>query len=277
MFDDKGNRIREAGPASPAVIMGLETVPEAGDRFRIVSDERTARAVVEQRRRGREAAEQREHAHVNLDTLFNEISAGKLKELIIILKADVRGSAEAVKSALEQMSNQEVKVKIIHAATGPVSDSDVMLAEASNGIILAFNTRVDPSAKKRAEAEGIEVRSYTIIYQLLEDIEKALAGMYEPVYETVVDGHAEVRALFKSSKLGQIAGCYVTDGTIRRGSATRILRDGKEIGRGRCEGLKRLQDDVREVREGFECGIVIAGFDKFQEGDVIEFVHEERV
>jgi translation initiation factor IF-2 len=277
MFDDKGNRIQEAPPAFPVIIMGLETVPEAGDRFRVVADERTARAIVDERRRKREAAEQTDHAHVNLDTLFNEISAGKLKELIIILKADVRGSAEAVKGALERLSNEEVKVKIIHAATGPVSDSDVMLAEASNGIILGFNTRVDPSAKRRAEAEGIEVRSYTIIYQLIEDIEKALAGMYEPVYETVVDGHAEVRALFKSSKLGQIAGCYVTDGTIRRGSATRILRDGRELGKGRCEGLKRLQDDVREVREGFECGIVISGFDKFQEGDVIEFVHEERV
>jgi translation initiation factor IF-2 len=277
MFDDKGNRMQEAPPAFPVIVMGLETVPEAGERFRVVPDERAARSIVEARRRKREAAEQTDHAHVNLDTLFNEISAGKLKELIIILKADVRGSAEAVKGALERLSNEEVKVKIIHAATGPVSDSDVMLAEASNGIILAFNTRVDPSAKRRAEAEGIEIRSSAIIYQLIEDIQKALVGMYEPVYETVVDGHAEVRALFKSSKLGQIAGCYVTDGTIRRGSATRILRDGKEIGKGRCEGLKRLTDDVREVREGFECGIVISGFDKFQEGDVIQFVHEERV
>ncbi len=277
MFDDKGHRIEEASPAFPAIVMGLETVPEAGDRFRVVADERTARTIVEERRRKREAEEQTEHAHVNLDTLFNEISAGKLKELIIILKADVRGSAEAVKGALERLSNEEVKVKVIHAATGPVNDSDVMLAEASNGIILAFNTRVDVSARRRAEAEGIQIRSSTIIYQLIEDIQKALAGMYEPVYETVIDGHAEVRQLFKSSKLGQIAGCYVTDGTIRRGSATRVLRDGKEIGRGRCEGLKRLQDDVREVREGFECGVVISGFDKFQEGDVIEFVHEERV
>ncbi|MEX0683428.1 MAG: translation initiation factor IF-2 [Dehalococcoidia bacterium] len=277
MFDDKGNRIQEAPPAFPVIVMGLETVPEAGDRFRVVADERNAREIVDERRRGREAAEQTDHAHVNLDTLFNEISAGKLKELIIILKADVRGSAEAVKGALERLSNEEVKVKIIHAATGPVSDSDVMLAEASNGIILAFNTRVDPSAKRRAESEGIEIRSSAIIYQLIEDIQKALVGMYEPVYQTVIDGHAEVRQLFKSSKLGQIAGCYVTDGTIRRGSTTRILRDGKEIGKGRCEGLKRLQDDVREVREGFECGVVISGFDKFQEGDVIEFVHEERV
>ncbi|HEX6030431.1 MAG TPA: translation initiation factor IF-2 [Tepidiformaceae bacterium] len=277
MFDDQGRRIRDAGPAFPAVVMGLESVPEAGEKFRVVEDERTARTIVEERRRRREAAEQTDHAHVNLDTLFNEISAGKLKELIIVLKADVRGSAEAVKGALERLSDQEVKIKIIHAATGPVSDSDVMLAEASNGIILAFNTRVDPSAKKRAEAAGVEVRSYSIIYQLLEDIEKALKGMYEPVYETVVDGHAEIRQLFKSSKLGQIAGCHVTDGTLRRGSQTKVLRDGQEIGHGRCEGLKRFQDDVREVQSGYECGVVISGFDKFQEGDVIEFFHQERV
>ena len=277
MFDDSGARVREAGPSTPVVIMGLESVPEAGERIRAVADERVARGIVESRRRGREAAEQTEHAHVNLDTLFNEISAGKLKELIIILKTDVRGSGEALKGALERLSNAEVKLKIIHSATGPVSDSDVMLAEASNGIIIAFNTRVESSAKKRSEATGVEIRSYSIIYQVIEDVEKALAGMLEPVYESIVDGHAEVRQIFKSSRLGQIAGCYVLDGTLRRGSSTRVLRDKEEIWKGRCEGLKRFQDDVREVQTGYECGVVLAGFDKFQEGDIIEFFHEERV
>jgi translation initiation factor IF-2 len=277
MFDDRGQRVREAGPSMPVVIMGLEQVPEAGDRVRVVADERTARQMVELRRRTREAQEQTAHARVNLDTLFNEISAGKLKELILILKADVRGSAEAIRASLERLSTSEVKVKIIHSATGPVSDSDVMLAEASNGIILAFNTKVDPSARKRADATGIEIRSYNIIYQLLEDIEKALAGMYEPVYQNVVDGHAEVRQLFKSSKLGGIAGCYVTDGTIRRGMMVHVLRKGAEISKNRCEGLKRFQDDVREVQTGYECGVVLAGFDRYAEGDVIEFYHEERV
>jgi translation initiation factor IF-2 len=214
---------------------------------------------------------------VNLDTLFNEISAGKLKELIIILKADVRGSAEALKGALERLSNPEVKLKIIHSATGPVSDSDVMLAEASNGIIIAFNTRVDPSAKKRAEATGVEIRSYSIIYQVIEDVEKALKGMLEPKYEMVVDGHAEVRQVFRSSRLGQIAGCYVLDGTIKRGAHTRVLRNKEEIGKGRCEGLKRFQEDVREVQTGYECGVVLSGFDKYAEGDIIEFYHEQRV
>jgi translation initiation factor IF-2 len=277
MFDDTGARIRQAAPSTPTVIMGLETVPEAGDRLSVVADERTARQVVDARRRSREAVEQTAHAHVNLDTLFNEISAGKLKELIVILKTDVRGSAEAIKGALERLSTSEVKVKIIHAATGPVSDSDVMLAEASNGIILAFNTRTDPSAKKRSEATGVDIRSYTIIYQLLEDIEKALAGMYEPVFQQVIDGHAEVRQLFKSSRLGQIAGCHVQDGTLRRGSMVRVLRKDQEIVKTRCEGLKRFQDDVREVQSGYECGVVLGAFDKFVEGDIIEFFHDERV
>ncbi len=276
MFNDHGQRIREAGPAVPAVVMGLETVPEAGDKVRVVADERMARQLVEDRRRRREATEQMAHARVNLDTLFNEISAGKLKELVIILKADVRGSAEAVKSSLENLSTSEVKVKVIHSGTGNVSDSDVMLAEASNGIIIAFNTKTDPSAKKRADAQGIEIRTYNIIYQVIENVEKALAGMYEPVYATVIDGHAEVRQVFKSSRLGQIAGSFVLDGTIKRGSAVRMLRKGQDMGRGRCEGLKRFQDDVREVATGYECGIVVSNFDKFQEGDIIEFFHEER-
>ena len=277
MFDDKGTRVKVAGPSTPAVIMGLETVPEAGERIRAVTDERLARQIVEGRRREREADEQNEHAHVNLDTLFNEISAGKLKELIIILKADVRGSAEALKASLERLSNEEVKIKIIHSATGPVSDSDVMLAEASNGIIIAFNTKVDPSAKKRSEVSGVEIRSYNIIYQVLEDIDKALQGMLEPVYTSVVDGHAEVRQVFKSSRLGGIAGCFVTDGTLRRGSNVRVLRGKEEVARTRCDGLKRFQDDVREVQTGYECGVVLSNFDKFQEGDSIEFFHEERV
>ncbi len=277
MFNDLGERIKEAPPAFPAVIMGLEAVPEAGERIRVVKDERLARQLVEERRRDREADEQTEHAHVNLDTLFNEITTGKLKELIVILKADVRGSAEAIKASLERLSNDEVKVKVIHSATGPVSDSDVMLAEASNGIIVAFNTRIDSSAKKQSEVSGVEIRSYNIIYQVLEDVDKALQGMLEPIYETAVDGHAEVRQLFKSSRLGGIAGCFVLDGTLRRGSNVRVIRNKQEIARTRCEGLKRFTDDVREVQTGYECGIVLSNFDKFDEGDIIEFIHEERV
>jgi len=276
MFDDRGQRIKNAGPSMPVLVMGLEDVPEAGEQLRVVDGEKVARQIVDTRRRLREASEQTAHAHVNLDTLFNEISTGKLKELIIVLKADVRGSAEAIKGALEQLSTTEVKVKIIHASTGAVNDSDVMLAEASNGIILAFNTKTDPSAKKRSDATGVDIRTYSIIYQLLEDIEKALAGMYEPVFNVVVDGRAEVRQVFKSSKVGAIAGSFVTDGTIRRGLTVKVIRDGQDLGRGRCEGLKRFQDDVREVQTGYECGVVVSGFDKFAEGDLLEFFHEER-
>jgi translation initiation factor IF-2 len=276
MFDDKGARARDAGPSTPAVIMGLTEVPEAGEKVRVVADERLARQIVEERKRRREAREQTEHAHVNLDTLFNEISAGKLKELIIVLKADVGGSAEAVKGALEGLGTSEVKVKVVHAATGPVSDSDVMLAEASNGIIIAFNVKTDPSARKRADATGVEIRPYAIIYQAIEDVEKALAGMYEPTYAPVTDGHAEVRQIFKSSRLGQIAGAFVVDGTLRRGSMVRIIRNGQEIAKSRCEGLKRFQDDVREVQAGYECGVVLNSFDKFLEGDIIEYYHDER-
>ncbi len=170
-----------------------------------------------------------------------------------------------------------MKVKIIHAATGPVSDNDVMLAEASNGIILAFNTRVDPSAKKRADAMGVEVRSYTIIYQLLESVEKALQGMYEPVYEEAVDGHAEVRQVFRSSRLGNIAGSFVVDGTLRRNLNVKVIRGKEIVGRTTCTGLKRFQDDVREVQTGYECGILLGDSSDIREGDILEFYHEERV
>lgn len=277
MFDENGQRVAEAGPSKPVQVMGFEQVPEAGDRFRVVADEKTARQLAERLRREREAREQPGHAHVALDTLFNEISAGKLKELVIVLKADVHGSVEAAKAALEGLSTPEVKVRVIHAAPGPVTDSDVMLAEASRGVIIAFNTRVEATAKKRAEQAGVEIRSFRIIYELIDAVQQALMGMYEPVYETIVDGHAEVRAVFKSSRVGQIAGCYVTDGTIRRGSWVRVLRDGEELARGRCESLKRFKEDVREVQAGYECGLTVGGFDKFQEGDVLEFYHEERV
>ncbi len=276
MFDEDGRRVEAAGPSKPVRVMGLEDVPEAGDRFRVVENERVAREIAEQRRREREAKEA-SHAHVALDSLFNEISTGKLKELVIILKADVQGSVEAIKSALEGLSTDEVRVRVIHGAPGPVTDSDVMLAEASNAVIIAFNTRIEPTAKKRAEAAKIEILSYRIIYELLDAVQRALQGLYEPVYETVIDGHAEVRAIFKSSRVGKIAGCYVTDGTIRRGSMVRVLRNGEEIAKARCDSLKRFKDDVREVQAGYECGLTLAGFDDFQEGDILEFYHEERV
>ncbi|GAB4320548.1 MAG: hypothetical protein Kow0010_00380 [Dehalococcoidia bacterium] len=275
MFDHRGNRVKSAGPSTPVQVMGLQDVPEAGERLDVVENERTARQIVDSRVREREATG--ETRRVSLDTIYADATTGGSKELLLILKTDVRGTAEAIRSSLENIGTGEVKVRVIHAATGPVSDSDVMLAEASNAIILAFNVRTDPSAARRAEASGVEIRTYDIIYQLMESVEQAVTGMYEPVYERRVDGHAEVRQIFKSSRLGQIAGSYVTDGSIRRNSKVSVLRGGKEIATTECSGLKRFQDDVREVQTGFECGIVLRDFDSFEEGDVIEFFHLERV
>jgi len=277
MFDERGERLKEAGPARPVRIMGLEDVPAAGDAIEVVESERAARRIVEEARREAEGASGARRGHLTLDTLFHEVSAGNVKELLLILKTDVRGSAEAIRGSLQGLGTGEVKVKVIHSATGPVSESDVMLAGASGAIVLAFNVRTEPSAAAQAEINGVEIRTYDVIYQLLESVEQALEGMYEPVYERVVDGTAEVRALFRSSRVGQIAGCYVTEGTLRRGDRVRVLRNGEEIEDAACDGLRRFQDDVREVQQGFECGIVLERFDAFEEGDLLEFYHQQRV
>ena len=276
MFDERGARLREAGPSRPVRVMGLENVPVAGDAIRVVEDERTARRLVEEARRAAEGAGA-SRGRVTLDTLFNEVSAGNVKELVLILKADVRGSVEAVRGALQGLGGEGVKVKVIHSATGAVSESDVMLASASGAIVLAFNVKTEPSAAREAEASGVEIRTYEVIYQLIESVEQALEGLYEPVYERVVDGVAEVRQLFRSSRVGRIAGCYVTEGTLRRNSRIRVLRNGEELADVGCGGLRRFQDDVREVQQGFECGVVLDGFGGFAEGDLLEFYHQQRV
>ena len=277
MFDERGERLKEAGPARPVRIMGLEDVPAAGDAVEVVESERAARRIVEQARREEEGAAGARRGGITLDTLFNEVSAGNVKELLLILKTDVRGTAEAIRGSLQGLGTGEVKVKVIHSATGPVSESDVMLADASGAIILAFNVRTETSAASQAEINGVEIRTYEVIYQLIESVEQALEGMYEPVYERVVDGTAEVRQLFRSSRVGQIAGCYVTDGTLLRGDRVRVLRNGDEVADVSCGGLRRFQDDVREVQQGFECGVVLDRFDAFEEGDLLEFYHQQRV
>ena len=276
MFDERGARLSEAGPSRPVRVMGLEDVPVAGDAIRVVEDERTARRLVEEARRAAEGAGA-SRGRVTLDTLFNEVSAGNVKELVLILKADVRGSVEAVRGALQGLGGEGVKVKVIHSATGAVSESDVMLASASGAIVLAFNVKTEPSAAREAEASGVEIRTYEVIYQLIESVEQALEGLYEPVYERVVDGVAEVRQLFRSSRVGRIAGCYVTEGALRRNSRIRVLRNGEELADVGCGGLRRFQDDVREVQQGFECGVVLDGFGGFAEGDLLEFYHQQRV
>jgi translation initiation factor IF-2 len=275
MFDQSGKRASEAGPSTAVSVLGLNAVPEAGDVVRAVADDREARAFAEERERSRELEADRAQRPVSLDTLFGELSAGKVKELNIIVKTDVQGTMEAVRNALEQLSNDEVKVKIIHAATGNISESDVMLATASNGIVVGFNTKLEEGARRQAEVSGVEVRNYNIIYNLIEDIEKAITGMLEPVYADVVQGQAEVRQIFKARR-GAIAGCLVTEGTVSRNDLARVLRGTEAIHTSKIESLRRFKDDVREVAAGLECGITIEGFSDFAEGDVIEAYRSER-
>jgi translation initiation factor IF-2 len=276
MSDANGRPVKEAGPSMPVTVLGLRSVPLAGDTFQVVADEKAAREALEARKREREAALAREAHPVNLDTLFGEISTGEVRELNLILKTDVQGSIDPIRHSLERLSTDEVKVKIIHSGSGAITESDVMLAVASKGIVIGFNTRVDAGAKKLAETEKVEIRQYRVIYNLVEDIEKALKGMYEPVYVDVVDGHAEVRQIFKISRRGNFAGCYVLDGTIHRSGLVRVKRGDEVIAETRCDSLKRFQDDVREVNAGYECGVGLEGFDDFQEGDILEFYHRER-
>jgi len=276
MFDDTAKRMKQAGPGEPAAILGLQDVPHAGDILRVVEDEKTARQIVVQRMREREAAALHAKPRVTLDTLFGEISAGKMKELNLILKTDVQGSIEPIRQSLEDLSNEEVKVRIIHSGTGSVNESDANLAIASQGIIIAFGVGTELGAERLIEQERIDVRHYNVIYEITEDVEKALKGMLEPTFKDVVTGHAEVREVFMVRRRPQVAGCYVVDGVITRNDLARVLRDDAEIVDTKVDSLKRFQDDVREVQTGFECGVVLDGFTDFQQGDVIEFYHRER-
>jgi translation initiation factor IF-2 len=258
-------------------VLGLHQVPLAGDRFDAVKDERAAREEVEERRRERDMALAREAHPVNLDSLFGEIHTGNVKDLNIILKTDVQGSIDPIRHSLERLSNDEVRVKIIHSGSGTITESDVMLAVASKGIIVGFNSKPNGGAARMAEQEKVEIRQYNIIYKLIEDVELALKGMLAPVFIDVVDGHAEVRQIFRISRLGNIAGCYVLDGTLHRTDLVRVLRGGEQLADSRVASLKRFTEDVREVQSGYECGIQIEGFDAIREGDIFEFYHRERV
>ena len=271
MFDEKGQRLKTAGPATPVKIMGLSKVPHAGDTITAVKDERTARAEMEARERERTAVAQ--HT-TTLEAFSSDISAGRAKELGIVLKADVQGSLEAVQQALEGLSSDRARVKVLHTATGKISESDVMLARASEGIVVGFNVRSEPGAVRISEAESVDIRHYDIIYKLTEDIENALKGIMEPIIEEIVDGHAEVRAIFRVRR-SSIAGCMVTDGVVRRNSQARVKRGEEVLSESRVSSLRRFKDDAREVQAGVECGIGVEGFGEFQEGDVIEAFHTE--
>ncbi len=267
-----GERITKAGPSSPAVILGLGEVPAAGDVLRVVPDEKTARAMIEERHSG---AAQEPGSRATLEDLYRQIQAGQTKELRIILKADVQGSLGAIGHALEQVQTEEVRINILHEGTGDISDNDILLASASDAIVVGFNTKVDPQARRTAEAEGVDVRLYDIIYQLTDEMGAALRGLLEPVEVEVVEGRAEVRQIFRSGR-NVIAGCYVTDGRIVRGGA-RVYRGGKLITSDRIESLRRFRDDVREVATGFECGIGLDGFNEVEEGDIIECFTQQMV
>ncbi|MCH7835891.1 MAG: translation initiation factor IF-2 [Chloroflexi bacterium] len=271
MFDEKGERLQTAGPSTPAKIMGLSVVPRAGDTFVSVADERTAREAIEARERERTAAGQRA---ATLEAFSSDIAAGRVKELKIVLKADVQGSVEAVQQALEGLSSDRARARVIHSTTGKISESDIMLARASEGIVIGFNVRSEPGAARIADGEGVDIRQYDIIYKLTEDIERALKGIMEPIIEEVVDGHAEVRALFRV-RGGRIAGCMVTDGLLQRNSQVRVKRDEEVVHTSRVSSLRRVKEDVREVQAGLECGVGVEGFSEFQEGDVIEAFHTE--
>lgn len=276
MTNENGKVLDSAGPSVPVEIMGLAEVPQAGDTFDAVSDERLARELVEQRKREAKEEEFKQYQKVTLDNLFSSISQGEMKELNIIVKADVQGSVEAVKQNVEKLSNDEVKVKVIHGSVGAINESDVMLANASNAIIVGFNVRPDPVAAEIAERDGVDMRMYRVIYDCIEELEAAIKGMLAPKFREVVLGRAEVRNVFKLSSAGMIAGSYVLDGKITRNSQIRVVRDGIVIFEDAIASLKRFKEDAKEVASGYECGVGLEKFNDIKEGDILEaFIMEE--
>ncbi|MFI5258031.1 MAG: translation initiation factor IF-2 [Candidatus Limnocylindrales bacterium] len=271
-----GKRITKAGPSSPAVVLGLADVPQAGDILRVVADEKIARAMVEERKTA-SAARTEGSGRATLEDLYAQIQAGQTKELRIILKTDVSGSLGAITHALQQLSTDEVRINVLHEGAGDVTDNDIMLAAASDAIVVAFNTKVTDTARRAAESEKVDVRNYDIIYKLTDDINAALRGLLEPEQVETVEGRAEIRKIFRVGKVAVIAGCYVTDGRIVRGGGARVWRGGKVITTDRIESVRRMKDDVREVTTNFECGIGLAGSNDLVEGDIIECFTQQMV
>ncbi|SFK27774.1 translation initiation factor IF-2 [Halobacillus dabanensis] len=270
MVNDIGRRVKVAGPSTPVEITGLNNVPQAGDRFLVFEDEKKARSVGEARAQKHLEENRSATAKVSLDDLFDQIKQGDVKEINLIVKGDVQGSVEALAGSLEKIEVEGVKVKIIHTGVGAITESDVALAAASNAIIIGFNVRPDGNARKAAEAEDVEIRLHNIIYKVMEEIESAMKGMLDPEYEEKIIGQVEVREIFKVSKIGTIAGSYVTDGKVNRNSGVRVIRDGVVIYEGEIDALKRYKDDAKEVQQGYECGITIKNFNDIKVGDIIE-------
>ncbi|MEY3073489.1 MAG: translation initiation factor [Actinomycetota bacterium] len=274
IINSRGEQIKEAGPSTPVQILGLSAVPGAGDEFRAAPDERTARTVAEAREQRFRTLSQRGDARVQrgvkLEDIFTQIQAGEVATLNVIIKADVHGSLEAVTESLRKLERDDVRAAFVHRAVGAITENDITLAAATNATLIGFNVRPDRKVRELAEAEGVEIRTYEIIYKLIEDIDKAMKGMLAPEFEEVVTGEAEVREIFRAPKVGAIAGCFVRSGVITRGSKVRFLRDGTIIWKGAISSLRRFKDDVREVREGFECGIGLSDFQDLKQGDLIE-------
>ncbi|MBQ7368535.1 MAG: translation initiation factor IF-2, partial [Clostridia bacterium] len=275
MFDDKGKPVKAAGPSMAVSILGLEDVPNAGDSI-VAVDQTLMKQVQEERKNKQRESMIKEQSRVSLDDIFAQVEEGKIQTLNLIVKGDVQGSVEAVKQSLEKLTNEEVRVKVIHAAAGAINEGDVMLADSANAIIIGFNVRPDTKAKKLAESSKVDVRSYRIIYELLDDMEAALKGMLAPKLKEVLTGKCEVRQTFNITGVGTVAGCYVTDGKIVRGGKLRIYREDIMICEGGVKQLKRFKDDVKEVNYGYECGCAIDGFNEIRVGDIIEcYITEE--
>ena len=276
MIDDRGRKVSEAGPSTPVEIVGLGEVPSAGDVFNAVEDERLARELVEERKQTEKEERFSAYQKVTLDNLFSHIAQGEMKELSIIVKADVQGSVEAVRQSLEKITNEEVRVRVIHGGVGAISESDIMLADASNAIVVGFNVRPDPLADEMAKEKGVDMRTYRIIYDCIEEIEAAMKGMLAPKFRDVEQGRIEVRQVYKLSSVGTIAGCYVTSGKVTRHSKIRVVRDGIVISEDEIGSLRRFKDDVKEVASNYECGISLEKFNDIKEGDIFEaFITEE--
>lgn len=276
MSNDKGKRLKKAGPATPAEVLGFNDVPQAGDIFTVLTSEKEARTLAQKQQEEKRLAALSPRRAFSLSDLFSQIRDGRMKELNIILKTDVQGSIEPIKTSLERLNIDEVKVNILHSSSGSITEGDALLALASKGIVIGFNTRPEPGAKQLADAEGVDIRLYEVIYNLVDDVEKAMKGMLEPTYVEVVEGHAEVRATFPAGKRVKVAGVYVSEGKVVRGALARIIRHGEVVFESSVASLKRFKDDVREVSAGFECGVSIEGYDDFEIGDIIELYRREK-
>ena len=271
MFNDMGRQVRKAEPATPVEILGLNSVPQVGDTLTAVAGEQQAQALIQKRQQ-----ERQQRPSVSLSNLLDQISTGQIKELNVILKTDVQGSIEPITNSLEQLGTEEVRVRVIHSGSGNITESDVMLAIASKGLIIGFCTGIEPGARRLADVEGIDIRYYDVIYNLVDDVGKALKGMLEPTYSEVIDGQAEVRAIFSSGKKTKVAGVYVTEGKVTRGASVRVLRQEQMVCESVVSSLKRFKDDVKEVAAGYECGVGIEDFYDFQVGDILEFFRREK-